>query len=113
MHLANVLGVEADLEMPLDQLSGPGGGPQLGPPSMGLGPLEHQGLQLLQLPRRQAGLGAGMRLAGQLLGGLPGELDPGVDGGTPVAEEVSDIVGRFALLDEGSRSQGGVAVRQS
>ena len=102
-----MLGVEADAEVALDQLGDPCGGPQLGPPAVGLGPLQQQGLQLAQLLGGEPGLGAGVGLGGQLLGRLAGELDPGVDGGAAAAEEVGDVVGRFALLDEFDGPAGG------
>jgi hypothetical protein len=69
-HLADVLGVEADVEVALDQLGGPGGGPQLGAPAVGLGPLQQQGLQLLQLGVGEAGLGSGVGLGSERPEGL-------------------------------------------
>ena len=94
--LADVLGVEGDAEVPLDQLGDPGGGPQLGPPAVGLGPFRAG----LPVPESLAGQrGPGVGLGGELPRGL-GELHPGVDGGAAAAEEVGDVVGGFALLDE-------------
>src|SRR5262245_3552469 len=99
-HLADVLGVEADVEVPLDQFGGPGGRPQFGPPAVGLGALQEQGSQSPQLLGGEPGPGAGMGLGGQLLGCLAGELHPGVDGGASAAEEVGDVLGGLPLLDE-------------
>jgi hypothetical protein len=95
-----MLGVEVGPEVTFNQLGGPGGGPQLGAPAVGLGPLQEQPLEFLQLLRAQSGLGAGVRPGGEGPQGLPGELDPGVDGGAPTPEESGDLVGGFALLDE-------------
>lgn len=41
-----------------------------------------------------------MGFGGEFAEGLPGALDPGVDGGTGAAEEAGHVVGRFPLLDE-------------
>jgi hypothetical protein len=95
-----VLGVEADPEVPLDQLGDTGGGPQRGPPAVGLGPLGEQALQLRKLTVGETGSGAGVRLGGERCERFAGELDPGVDGGASAAEEVGDVGGGFALLDE-------------
>ena len=46
------------------------------------------------------GLGPGWGLAASASERLPGELDPGVDGGAAAAEEAGDVVGGFALLDQ-------------
>jgi hypothetical protein len=59
-----------------------------------------EGLQLLELLGGEPGLGPRVRLGGELLGRLAGELDPGVDGGAPASEEAGNVLGRFALLDE-------------
>ena len=99
-HLADVLGVEADLEMPLDQLGGPGGGPQLGPKAVGFGALQQQSFESPQLLGGEPGLGAGVGPGGELLGGLAGELHPSVDGGSPAAQEVGDVFGGLTLFDE-------------
>ena len=98
--LAHVLGVEADLEVPLDQLSDPCGGPQFSPPAMGLGPLQEQPFEFRQWLGGQSRLGTEMRLGGESLQTLSRELDPGVDGGSATAEKVGDIVGRFTLFDQ-------------
>src|SRR5690348_4997954 len=55
-------------------------------PAVGLGALQEQALQPLQV------------LGGQP--GLLGALDSGVDGGSSAAKEVGHVVGGFALLDE-------------
>jgi hypothetical protein len=59
-----MLGVEVDPEVTFNQLGGPGGGPQLGAPAVGLGPLQEQPLEFLQLLRAQSGLGNYPRTAG-------------------------------------------------
>ena len=51
----------------------------------------------LQLAVGEAGRAAGVGLGGELAGVLAGELHPGVDGGPAAAEEVGDVLGRFAL----------------
>src|SRR5262249_50948787 len=99
-HLADVLGVEADVEVPLDQFGGPGGGPQCGPPAVGLGALQEPSFQFPELLGGEPGLGADMGLGGQRLGCLAGELHPGGDRGTSAAEEVGNVVGGLPLLDE-------------
>src|SRR5262249_42152210 len=55
--LANVLGVVAGVEVPLDQPGHPGGGPQLVVPPVGLGPLRQQALQSPKVGVGQAGGG--------------------------------------------------------
>ena len=89
-HLADVLGVVVDAEVAADHLGDPVGAPQVVVPAVGLGPLQEQPLQLLDLLVGEPGLGAGVGLGGQLLGGVPVELHPGVDGGASAAEEVGD-----------------------
>ena len=67
---------------------------------MGLGCLQQQTFQLLQLGVGETGLGSGVGLGGESSEGLLGELDPGVDGGPPAPQESGDVVRGFALLDE-------------
>src|SRR5262249_24779091 len=67
---------------------------------VGFGPLQEEGLQLPQLGVGEPGLRAGVGLGGKRAGGLLSELAPGVDGGSSAAEEVGDVLGRLALLDE-------------
>lgn len=88
------------LKCRLDQLSGPCGGPQLGPPAVGLGPLSEQALKLRKLPGVETRFGAGVRLGGERPDRPSGELDPGIDRGPPTSEEAGDVVGRLALVDE-------------
>lgn len=92
--------MEADLEAPLDQLGGPGGTPQLGPPPVGLGPFQQQGFEFPQLIGGEPRRGPGVRLGGQLLRGASGALHPGIDRRPPASQEVGDVVGRLVLLDE-------------
>jgi hypothetical protein len=98
--LADVLGVEADAEVPLDQRGHSVSGPQLGAPAVGLGSLEQQLLQLLELPIVQSGGAAGVGPGGQGFGAFPVEFQPGGDGGSTAAEEVGDIVRGFPPLDQ-------------
>jgi hypothetical protein len=41
-----------------------------------------------------------MRPGGQLLEALLGELEPGVDGGSPAAEESGHVLGGFPFVDQ-------------
>jgi hypothetical protein len=98
--LADVFGVEADAEVPLDEGGDTVGGPQLSLPTVGLGPLQEQALQFGKLLPVEEWGPAGVGLGGQGLGPLSVELQPGVNGGAAAAEEVGDVVGRLPLLDE-------------
>jgi hypothetical protein len=98
--LANVLGMEGDLELTFDQLGDPTGGPQFGSPAVVLGPLLEMVFQLLELGIVEPGLGSGVRLGGEFLDGVFCLLHPGIDGGSATAKEVGHIVGGFPLSDE-------------
>ena len=95
-----MLDVEGGLEHPVDQDGDPGGGPQRGPPAMGLGPLLELVLELLELGVIESRLWPGVGPGGELLDRLLGLLDPSVDGGPAATEEVGDLVGGLALLDK-------------
>jgi hypothetical protein len=56
--------VEADAEVALDQRGDPAGGPQFGPPAVGLGPLQEQALQFSDLLMSEAWSPAGVGLGG-------------------------------------------------
>jgi hypothetical protein len=66
--LADVLGVEAHLEVPLDQVGDPGGGPQLGAPAVGHGPLQEQLLKPLAVRLGEARVRPGWGLAARAEG---------------------------------------------
>lgn len=76
------------------------GGPQLGPPAVGLGPLRQQGFQPLAVGVGESGRPPGVGFGGELSGVLAGELHPGGDGGAAATEEVSDLVEGFPSVDE-------------
>ena len=65
-----------------------------------MAPFSSRPSKLLDLLVGEPGLGAGVGPGGQRLGGLPVELQPGVDGGAAAAEEVGDLGGGLPLLDQ-------------
>jgi hypothetical protein len=98
--LADVLGMEADVEMTANQLGSSIGGPQFGAPAMDLGASEQQRLQAAHLIVIEPGRPAGVALGGELLGGLLIQLQPGVDGGAGAAQEAGDLAGMLAFVDK-------------
>jgi hypothetical protein len=67
---------------------------------MGFGTLQKQFLELLQLVGTEAWRSAGVRFSSKLVQGFTIQFQPGVDGGPAAAEEVSDIIGMFALVNQ-------------
>jgi hypothetical protein len=96
--LACILWVSADAETRLDQGGDKAGSRQLGPPAVLVDPLLEQSLELPKADRR------GDRVLGRdgawekALGGFPVRFQPGVDGGSAVAEEAGNIVAMFSLF---------------
>src|SRR5829696_12881 len=93
--LADVLGVVAHPEVPLDQHGDAGGSPQLVWPAVALGPLRQQRFQRPQLVVAEPGRGAGLLDGGQPAGGA-GHAPPAVDGGDVDAQHVRDHGRRLA-----------------
>jgi hypothetical protein len=99
-QLADVFGVEGDVEVAADHLGDALDGPEAVGPAMGPGPLAQQGIQLSQLGVAQARRQPGMGLGGQAWGTRLGHLAPAVQGVAVDAKDAGNSGGGFALFDE-------------
>ena len=99
-QFADVLDVVSDAEVFGDHLGDPAGAPEVVVVAMGPRALQKQGLQLSDLRVGEQRGGARMGLGVQLVGGLAGELQPGVDGGAAAAEDAGHVVDVLAVLDQ-------------
>ena len=98
--LADMLGVEMDGETPLDQVGDAVGGPELGLPTVGLGPLLQEPLQAPQPVGGQAGRGAGVGLGRQPIRRGVGDGLPTIQRGAAGAENTGNDGGRLPLLHQ-------------
>ena len=94
-----MLRVIADAEVAVDQRGHARGGPEVVGPTVVLGALQQQALDLRPLPRGQAGLGAGVGLGAQA-GAAAGVTTPAVDGGLMGAQDARDGGRGLALLQQ-------------
>jgi hypothetical protein len=97
--LADVFGVVANAEVALNQAGDTIRGPELVGPTMLLGPLQQESLQLAQLVRGEARGGTGVGLAGQT-GLRARQTPPTMDGSFVDAEDARDRGGGLPVFDE-------------
>src|SRR5262249_37289973 len=94
---ADVIGIVGDAEMPADQLSDAGGGPEVVRPAVGLGPLFQQAFHRSELAVGEAWRRAGVRPGRQATGTMFVGRQPAVERRAVDAENARNVRGSLAL----------------